>query len=255
MTTTPLERQRTFPFEGMLPLADSGYNAAIMQVPMPPRIRSLKVSPKGFPTPWFVATIDGEADFRVIRPGAIKQAYEKRKCWVCGGDLGRYYALVLGPMCVVNRTISEPASHRHCALYSAVACPFLSNPRMRRHEAGMPENRISAPGHALERNPGVAAVWITRSYRPFALPKAQGGGTLFTFDDPDEVLWFCEGQPATFDQVKAALDSGLPTLHEMAVAEGDDAVRALDRQMAEALAFLPHPRSGVSFHHQRKRSA
>lgn len=214
--------------------ADS-YNAHIRSLPMPDRIAALPISPAGFPVPWFVAWIDGVPDFRVIHRGRVAEAHKQKRCWVCGQPLGRNVAMTLGPMCTINRTISEPPSHRDCATYSAIACPFLANPRMRRREAGLPENAHDMPGENIKRNPGAVAVWVTRGYRPF---KA-GDGVLFTFDDPSEVLWFAEGRSATRAEVMASITSGLPVLAEMAEAEGPPAVAALARQVAAAQRYLP----------------
>lgn len=211
------------------------YNASIRAIEMPDRIKRLAISPKGFPVPWFVAWIDDVPDFRVIERGRIEDAVKHKRCWVCGDPLGRTFAMTLGPMCAINRTISEPPSHRECAVFSAIACPFLSNPAMRRHEAGLPEDRKEAPGNGVKRNPGAVAVWLTRGCRPFRAP----GGLLFTFDDPTEVLWFAEGRAAKRDEVEASIYSGLPLLEAEAAKEGPVAQAALLRMTADAMRWLP----------------
>jgi hypothetical protein len=212
------------------------YNASIAAIPMPDRIKRLPVSPKGFPVPWFVAWINGAPDFRMISQGKIETAVKKRRCWVCGEPLGVNLAMTLGPMCAINRTISEPPSHRECAIYSAMACPFLSNPRMRRNEHNLPEDRQDAAGNGIKRNPGAVAVWITNKYRPF---RPHTGGVLFTFDYPSEVLWFANGRKATREEVDASINSGLPILFEDAAKEGPEAMRALNAAIARAEKWLP----------------
>jgi hypothetical protein len=214
------------------------YNAAIRASDMPARIKRLPVSPRGYPVPFFVAFIDGVPDFRVIGPGKIVDAVKHKKCWVCGEPLGRTFAMSLGPMCAVSRTISEPPSHRECAVYAAIACPFLSNPRMRRNETAIPADARDAAGTMLKRNPGTVAVWLTRGYRPWQPP---GGGVLFSFDDPTEVLWFAEGRTATRDEVEASIYSGLPLLEAEAAKEGPHAIKALHRMTADALRYMPQP--------------
>jgi hypothetical protein len=139
-------------------------------------------------------------------------------------------------MCAINRTISEPPSHRACAIYAALACPFLSNPRMRRNEVTLPAERRDAAGCPLKRNPGAVAVWMTRGYKPF---KTADGGVLFTFDDPEEVLWFAEGRAATRDEVWDSIASGLPVLEAEAMREGAQAVLALKQMTAAMLPLLP----------------
>src|SRR3981189_2409882 len=121
-------------------------NASIRHIPMPDRFKKLPISDKGFPIPYFVGELDGRRDFRVIRPDAIAACFNKRLCWLCGEKLGQYLAFVIGPMCSVNRVSSEPPSHRECAEYAVRACPFLSRPKMRRNEEGLPELETHSPG-------------------------------------------------------------------------------------------------------------
>lgn len=212
------------------------YNASVNTETMPARVKALPVSPKGFPVPWFVAWIDAVPDFRVADQAKMRRAIKERRCWVCGGELGRMMAFPIGPMCAINRTISEPPSHRDCAIWSALNCPFLANPRMRRREAGLPEEIIPAAGHGLKRNPGSVAVWITRRYRPFQPP---GGGVLFELGEPEEVLWFAEGRAATRDEVSASISSGLPALEEVARSESPQALNALVEAVRRSLPLLP----------------
>jgi hypothetical protein len=212
------------------------YNAAVLAVPMPDRIKRLPVSPRGFPVPWFVAWIGGNPDFRVIASGKIQEAWNRNKCWVCGDPLGVNKAMILGPMCAINRTISEPPSHRECAVFSALACPFLANPRTKRNDrVPLPEDAQDAAGLGIKRNPGATAVWITRGVRPF---KA-GNGVLFTFDDPEEVLWFANGREATRAEVDHSIETGLPILFAEAEKEGLPAILALQNAIAKAKPYLP----------------
>lgn len=213
------------------------YNAAIAAklAIMPERIRALPISPTGFPVPWFIAWFDGVPDFRVIDTPKFARAHKAKLCWVCGQPLGRVFAMTLGPMCAINRTISEPPSHTDCATFSAIVCPFLANPRMRRNERDLPDHR-EAPGNGLKRNPGAVAVWVTRGYRPF---KTSDGGTLFTFDDPLSVAWFAEGRAATRAEVDASIDSGFPLLEAEAKKEGPLALKELSRMVNAAQRWLP----------------
>ena len=104
-------------------VAANQYAESVLRVPMPNRIMALSVSEKGFPVPWFVAWIGGKPDLRVVAEGKIEAAHRKKLCWVCGQPMGRFKAMTLGPMCIINRTISEPPSHRDCAVlkYLSVA--------------------------------------------------------------------------------------------------------------------------------------
>lgn len=208
--------------------------------PVPSRMRALRLDERGYPVPWFVAWIDGKPDFRVSDARRVIEAVKFRRCWLCGDGLGRHLAFVIGPMCSVNRVSSEPPSHLDCALFAVQACPFLTRPRAHRRAAGLPEDAAPGAGLGIMRNPGVALVWITRSYRPFRAPAPDGRtGWLFEVGPPDEVRWFCEGRPATRAEIEASIESGLAFLEEEARAEGPRAVQALELPVARARLLLP----------------
>jgi hypothetical protein len=142
-------------------------------------------------------------------------------------------------MCAVNRTSAEPPSHRDCADYSARACPFLARPHARRREQGMPDEMKQAevPGIMLKRNPGVALVWITEHgrWRRFRAHN----GLLFDIGEPVETRWYAEGRPATREEVEASIESGLPSLRELAEQDGEAALLELDTCVERAKRFLP----------------
>src|SRR4051812_23024705 len=99
----------------------------------PPGIAALRVDGRGFPVPWFLAWNGrGEPDFRYVHPERAMQAIKRQCCWICGQQLGRMKAFVIGPMCAVNRVSSEPPSHPLCADFAARVCPFLSRPLAKR---------------------------------------------------------------------------------------------------------------------------
>ncbi|HKX40911.1 MAG TPA: hypothetical protein VJO99_07120 [Burkholderiaceae bacterium] len=197
--------------------------------PLPPKMAALPIDKRGFPVPYFVAIINGEPDHRIVEPRAVKACIEQKRCWICGGPLGVYRSFTVGPMCAVNRISGEPPSHLECARYAAQACPFLSRPHAHRREAGKPpETHVNEA--MLARNPGVALIWTTRTYRPF-----KGGGTvLFEMGSPDTMEWYAEGRNATRAEVDESIASGLPTLIGMAEAENDtEGLRIIQRRIAE----------------------
>jgi hypothetical protein len=201
---------------------------------------------RGYLVPWFVGYVNGEPDFRVMDARKATLAVRERLCWLCGQPLGRYLAFNIGPMCAINRVSSEPPSHRDCAIYAAQACPFLTQPARPRRTKQMPAEGEPAAGHGLARNPGVALVWVTTSYRvdhirpeDFAPGAPIQAGVLFVVGDPTETLWFCEGRTATRGEVMESISGGLPLLQESAEADGADAVQALHLKTAQALELLP----------------
>lgn len=200
--------------------------------PLPARIASLPVDPvRGYPVPWFVAWVDGKPEFRVADGEKRVRAVRQKLCWVCGEKLGTHLAFLLGPMCAVNRVSAEPPCHRECAEFSVQACPFLSRPAMDRREGNYLCGETSeGPGVMLRRNPGVTLVWVTKGYSLIR----DGGGFLFQVGEPLEVAAWREGRAATSEEVRDSIDSGLPTLAEMAEAQGDGAVAALSQAVWKA---------------------
>jgi hypothetical protein len=206
------------------------------EVAIPDRMRHLPLDKHGRPTPWFAARDDdGVPDFRVIRPGGIQDAMRFKWCWVCGKHRGANAAFVIGPMCAVNRTSGEPPAHLDCAVYSAKACPFLSNPNMTRRTRGLPEESVTNE-FAIDRNPGVALVWVTRDWHMYPDPN---GMPLFAIGEPDQVYWYAHGRDATRAEVLESIDSGMPTLRNMAVLDGDQALEELSALYTRALDLVP----------------
>ncbi|MEZ0090041.1 hypothetical protein [Streptacidiphilus sp. EB129] len=202
---------------------------------MPPRIARLPRDHAGRPVPWFVAWIDGAPDFRVVRAGGVTDAVRFRCCWLCGDRLGANAAFVIGPMCSINRVSPEPPSHRDCADYAARACPFLTRPQMRRRTSNLPDDAVQPDGIMIARNPGVALVWTSRTWR---LDRQYG---LFDVGDPTDVRWYAEGRTATRAEVMASIDSGLPLLRAEAEKDPrqDLALAELDRLYADAMRLVP----------------
>lgn len=213
---------------------------------IPPRVAALPIEARGFPVPWFVQWFEdgkptdgtGVPDFRVVDERKLVRAVKEKRCWICGQRLGVHLAFVIGPMCAINRVISEPPSHSDCAEFAARNCPFLTRPRMRRNEKDLPEGNTPAAGFGIKRNPGVTCLWVTRSYRPFR-PHVGYPGILFRIGEPERVLWFAEGREATRDEVMASIDSGLPLLRAPADQEGAAAVAALEKQYSAAMSLIP----------------
>jgi hypothetical protein len=195
---------------------------------------NLKVDHRGFPVPWFVAWVDGEPQFPVADGDKFAIAHRCSLCWVCGGKLGRYRASVIGPMCAVNRTISEPQSHVECARFSAINCPFLSQPRMKRvNEKMLPVDAKEAAGNGIKRNPGACAVWIeTRPTTPFRV----GQGYLFRLGDPHDVEWYANGRQATREEILHSIETGLPLLESEIEREPEHRREAARADLARRVA-------------------
>jgi len=193
--------------------------------PLPDRLKVLPIH-RGYPVPWFVEWLGGVPEFRCIDRSKWTQAVLQRLCWVCGQYLGRHQAFVVGPMCGINRTSSEPPCHLDCAQWSARNCPFLSKPQMIRRENDMPEGAWTLPQNILH-NPGVTLIWITRA--PYTLFSDSEGNKLIHMGEPERVEFFALGKPATRAQIDAAIARGIGNLEAAAAAEGAGAVEDLAR--------------------------
>lgn len=184
---------------------------------LPYRMLHLPVDKRGYPVPWFVAWVNGEPEFRAMDPDKWIQAVRFKKCWVCGERLGRWMTFVAGPMCGINRTSSEPPSHKECAEWSARNCPFLSNPDAIRRQDDLIANGTTINGFAILRNPKVSMLWTCEDYTVF---RDDRGGKLICMGEPTGgVDWYASGRKATREEVMASIDSGLPTLEAMASQE------------------------------------
>src|SRR5262245_26628589 len=130
---------------------------------LPYRIAALKRDKRGFPIPAFVAPYgDGEPKFEIVSGDHFKRCVKQDRCWICGAALNRMKTFVVGPMCCINRISPEPPSHYECAEFAALNCPFLSKPLAKR--VPLPGEITPPAGIMIERNPGVAALWLTKTY-------------------------------------------------------------------------------------------
>jgi len=202
---------------------------------LPERIQALPVY-RGYPVPWFVTSVNEEPEFRLADREKWRRAVQQKLCWVCGQQLGSFLAFVLGPMCGITRTTSEPACHRECAEWSILNCPFLTRPHMVRREDNLPEEAAEAPGCPLLRNPGVTLLWITHSFSLFRAPDRR---FLIQVGDPCQVVCYTEGRKATREEVDESVAGGLPKLIELAKLDGKEAMDALAKQVQDFEFYMP----------------
>lgn len=209
---------------------------------MPGSIARLQVDGRGYPIPWFVdraaPLFNGNPDFRIMDGKRLKMAIRERRCWVCGERIMTKWAVfVAGPMCGINRTSAEPPCHSWCAEWTVRACPFLSVPKRLRDERDLPSGHSQA-GVGIKRNPGVAMLWTSQSYKTW---RPEGGGILFDLGEPTPygVEWFAAGRPATRAEVMESVETGLPLLLTQAARDGAEGCFELGRMTERFLAYLP----------------
>jgi hypothetical protein len=177
---------------------------------LPQRMRSLPIDPqRKIPVPWFVEWLDGKPEFRIMDARKWRRAVNEKLCWVCGRRLGVHLVFVLGPMCGITRTTSEPPCHLDCARWSARNCPFLARPHMvrRGHEELIATTGASSSGYAIKRNPGVMLLWITRDYEEWS---PAPGERLIEVGDPEEIEFWAESRRATRAAIDESVRTGLP---------------------------------------------
>jgi hypothetical protein len=208
-------------------------NKRIADIPIPNRLVGFPLSDEGYPIPYFVPYVDGKPEFRAMDPEKFSHAVRHRKCWLCGGAMGKHLTFPIGPMCAITRTTAEPPSHLQCAEYAVKACPFLSQPRMRRNEKDLPKG-IGGAGIAILRNPGTTVLWTTLSYKLFHA----GNGYLFKIGDPEHVEAYALGRQATVEELAHSIITGYPILQAHAKLDGLEAEEELLNYYAAGLKAL-----------------
>jgi hypothetical protein len=208
-------------------------NKRIAGIPIPERLAGCVLSDEGYPVPYFVPFVDGRPEFRAMDPEKFVHAVRHRRCWLCGRTLGKHLTFPIGPMCAITRTTAEPPSHLSCAEYAVRACPFLSQPRMRRNEKDLPAG-IGTAGISIDRNPGVTVLWTTLSYKLFS----SGNGYLLRIGDPEHVESYALGRNATREELARSIITGYPILQATAKQDGPDAEDELRNYYAKGLKAL-----------------
>ena len=202
---------------------------------LPPRMAALPRDKRGFPVPAFVRWFNGAPNFAVVDIHHVERCFQQNRCWICGDKMGAYKCFVVGPMCCVNRVSAEPPSHRDCAIFAALNCPFLSRPMAKRGE--VPEGAKSA-GIMIDRNPGVCAIWTTKSYQV----RPEGEGYLFNPHEPTSLEFYANARPATRLEVEEAVLSGLPLLEAYIFNKQDaEQLATMVKRFAGLLQKFPIP--------------
>jgi hypothetical protein len=199
--------------------------------PIPGRIARLPVDRRGYPIPFFVAYENGEPYFPAMDPVRFRDAVKRSLCWICGEPLGVYKAFAIGPMCCVNRVSAEPPQHADCAKFAAANCPFMTQPLAKR--AALPPGSKAPAGIMIERNPGVMAIWVTKSFSII-----DAGGMLFRLGPATSVEFWARGRQACRAEVDHSVATGLPILQRQAALDGPAGNKELDMHIGAFTALL-----------------
>ena len=171
-------------------------NASIRDITTPRRMRRLPVSPRGFPVPWFVAWLGGVPDFRCIGLGKLVKAIHQALLLAVRRATRLLATYAIGPMCIVKRNVA---------------------------------------GVMIPRNPGVVALWITRSSKPFNVRN----GVLFDLGEPERILGIVKAATPRAPRSRRRSPSGLPLLEAGANKGGPDAIKELSQCIASTQPLLP----------------
>jgi hypothetical protein len=103
----------------------------VQDVPIPERMRSLPVDPRGYPVPVNVARDkNGKPNFAANAETARQRLFKYDQCGICGGKLLRGRWSVGGPGSALHPdgAFLDPPMHHECAQYAVKVCPYLAMP-------------------------------------------------------------------------------------------------------------------------------
>jgi hypothetical protein len=136
-----------------------------------------------------------------------------KRCAVCGDVLGKWLTFIVAAPGGLSAVTAGPPAHASCA-------EWLSTHRML---------------------PGVTLLWTTDTSRVF---RNRDGRMLIQMGPPSRVAWVADGRDATREEVRDAVESGLPVLQEACEREADewrrqDARAELARRVTALRALYP----------------
>jgi hypothetical protein len=105
---------------------------------------------------------------------------------------------------------------------------------MRRNDKNMPEGHRAPPGIGIMRNPGVAAVYVTREFRPFVVDDDR---ILIRMGSPEMVQWYAQKRAATRSEVADSIASSLVLLFSETPRSEHDEIR---QKVNAAMRLLPY---------------
>lgn len=180
---------------------------------LPPRMRTLPRDADGQPIPYLLTQVATKFESELGPDLVLTTLCERKHCWICGEQLGRYAAFAGEPLTSVTRVSRTPPAHHDCAKYAAMT------------------------GLMQPKSLKVSLVWVTRTYDV----QTTANGHVFVVGDAEQAFWFADGRSATREEVTAAMQEGLPDLYEIAKRGGDAALAGIDLQVARASRqFPPH---------------
>ncbi|MBY3432713.1 hypothetical protein HFN89_00805 [Rhizobium laguerreae] len=103
----------------------------VQHVPIPERMRSLPVDPRGYPVPVnVIRDRNGKPNFAANDESVRQRLFTEDRCGICGGKLLRGRWSVGGPGSALHPdgVFLDPPMHYECARYAVQVCPYLAIP-------------------------------------------------------------------------------------------------------------------------------
>lgn len=134
---------------------------AITDVPVPRRMQTLGVDPRGYPIPWNVMRgLDGAGLFTVNDDRKHLRAIAQGLCPICGERLGQWKWFVGGPLSAFDPHgwYLDLPGHRDCMEYTLQVCPYLALPKYL--------GRIDIPKNKMDNVPPEARLFVDHTMLP-----------------------------------------------------------------------------------------
>lgn len=161
-----------------------------LPVDTPKFIKRLPRDPRGFPVPFFVRQVPGEApDLRIADTSKKLDCIRYRRCWICGKPLKKMLALVGGPCSFATESYGDPPSHPNCAEFAMKYCPFLNQTTVKYRMGDEPEGTIAPEGMTLHQ-PNISGLIYFRTPETFR----HGDDLLTAPRDVSSVHWYHRGE-------------------------------------------------------------
>jgi hypothetical protein len=175
---------------------------------LPEAVRALPRDPRGYPVPWFVATLpDGTRDLRVADGKKRITGWKRGLCWVCGGKLGKEMCFIGGPYSVINRVFADWAMHKDCGVAAVRICPFINGTMKRRRQNDMPDGAEALEG-ARPEAPEYAGLYVTVG------EVRLGPQGHFLAPPPRYVWWYRAGERVPESAVAGLLEATRAAIRE-----------------------------------------
>lgn len=115
--------------------------ASRLDVPIPRRMRGLKIDARGYPEPWnLLIDKTGKAHFTINDPHRTVQAIREGLCGICGQPYDPDGVWLVGGVLSAlheHGCYIDPPVHHQCGTYALKVCPYLAVPNWNNKTIGL----------------------------------------------------------------------------------------------------------------------